>query len=189
MVMDGDQRPKGYRDVDAKSGDEILMMNAKRVKDTATMKEIYEGLAIGDDVKIGVKRDGKMFIVNFPKIDPENAPRMVMHVSTGDGPGVEGEGHNMMPLVGLHIILKDGMELEKLDGLPGETPEDADLQTGDVVTAINGQTVSAIADFRKIYEAVKPGEEMKIAVTRDGKSVISTFNKPETQGRVMIRGN
>jgi PDZ domain-containing secreted protein len=62
--------PKEYEDIDIQGGDIIKMMNGKRVKTTDAIKKIYEELEIGDEIKLGVKREDEMFIVTFKKADP-----------------------------------------------------------------------------------------------------------------------
>ncbi|MBU8923429.1 MAG: hypothetical protein KOO63_16555 [Bacteroidales bacterium] len=70
--------PKEYENIDIQGGDIVKMMNGKRVKTTAAIKKIYEKLEIGDEIKLGVKREDEMFIVTFKKADPEDMKGKMM---------------------------------------------------------------------------------------------------------------
>ncbi len=67
-----------YKDIDIRKGDEIKMLNGKRVRTTAAIREVYEKLEIGDEIKLGVKRGDEMFMVAFPKADPEKMKGRMM---------------------------------------------------------------------------------------------------------------
>ena len=43
------------------------MMNGKRVKSVKDIKAIYESIAIGDEIKFGLKRDGNMMMAALKK--------------------------------------------------------------------------------------------------------------------------
>ncbi|MBN1165237.1 MAG: PDZ domain-containing protein [Candidatus Krumholzibacteriota bacterium] len=66
--------PQEHKDLDLRAKDKVLMMNGKRIKSTAEIKQIYEKLKPGDEIKLGVKRGEEMFIVTFEKEDLENGP-------------------------------------------------------------------------------------------------------------------
>ncbi len=84
--------PEEYKDVDVQGGDIVKMMNGKRIKTTAAIKELYEKLETGDEIKIGVKRDDEMFIVEFAKRDPGKMKgKMMIRMEPGDESG-EGTG-------------------------------------------------------------------------------------------------
>lgn len=45
----------------------------------------------------------------------------------------------------------------------------ANLNSGDIITAVNGNTISSMADWEKIINESKPGLELEISFTRDTK--------------------
>ena len=75
MVLPEDARPKGYKEIVVKKDDQILMLNKKRIKSLADFEKIYNELEIDELVKMGVRRDGELMIVEFKKIDPEKLPK------------------------------------------------------------------------------------------------------------------
>ena len=74
MALPTDMRPDGYRDIEIKNNDEILMVNKKRIKSVKTLEKMYNDLEIGGEFKMGLRRDGKFSIVSFKKIDPADLP-------------------------------------------------------------------------------------------------------------------
>ncbi|MCH7678947.1 hypothetical protein IID10_06205, partial [candidate division KSB1 bacterium] len=73
-VLPERMRPKGYGDIVLKENDEILMVNAKRVKTVQEFEELYNALEIGGTLKMGIRRKGDLMIESFKKIDPEDMP-------------------------------------------------------------------------------------------------------------------
>jgi serine protease Do len=86
------------------------------------------------------------------------------------------------PYVG--IMMQDlSEELNKALGLPpgskgvviakvagGSPGDNAGLATGDVITAVDDQPVSTAKDVQKIVKSHKPGDSLKMTVTRNGQS-------------------
>ena len=185
MVREPEARPKGYGDIDAKEKDEVLMMNGKRIKSTEMLKEMYEAMAVGDEIKLGVRRDGQMFILSFPKIDPANAPKMVVRTMSA-----EGDTGEILPLPELRIMLVEEAGKVMVQSLPVDAAAEVsglDTKEGDALTAINGKAISSTKEFQDIYQSLQTGDTVKIEVSRGGKTVTSSFSKPEPLGKVMIR--
>ncbi len=187
MVLGAETRPKGYADVDVKENDELLMLNGNRIKSINALKELYEGLAAGDELKLGLRRDKQMFIAAFPKIDPENAPRMVVRTMEA---GSDGSSSEIFPVPELQIMLAGEGDKVKVQSLPIDADsqiEGFDVQEGDIVTSLNGKPVISVKDFEIRYGSIQVGETIKMEVQRAGKTIVSTFAKPQAMGQVKIR--
>lgn len=52
------------------------------------------------------------------------------------------------------------------------------LRPGDVITAVNGRTIAALAGLERFYQPLKSGDEVTLTVTRDGQPKAITFRKP-----------
>ena len=111
-VMPAEKRPKAYRDIDLKTGDEILMINGKKVKIPGDIESVYMELEIGGEIKLGVRRDGELRIIDYKKADPETLPKrkmMKMKVEAGeDGPVrtlVDEDGKE-------HVVTGDSVEIK-----------------------------------------------------------------------------
>ncbi|MCB0305281.1 MAG: PDZ domain-containing protein [Calditrichaeota bacterium] len=185
-VMDSEHRPAAYADIDAQEQDEILMINGQRIKTVENLKSRYDALEIGAEIKLGLRRDGQMFLISFPKIDPEDAPRQVVRTVVGDG---SGNTDSIYPMPGLQILLRaseDKILVEKLHGLKEAPPAGTNFQDGDILRKLDGKAMASVNDFRTLYESYPPGQKVTIEVNRNGQPVTSSFAKPASPGRVMM---
>jgi S1-C subfamily serine protease len=74
-ALPGSNRPKAYAGVDVQGNDLILMVNAKPLKAANAFKSIYESLAPGDTITLGIKRGEAMHLATFVKMDPKDMPK------------------------------------------------------------------------------------------------------------------
>ena len=63
-----------------------------------------------------------------------------------------------------------GVEIESVTS--GGPAEDAGVRAGDVVTAIDGETVGAADDLSAAIGEREPGERVELAIERDGESIV-----------------
>jgi putative serine protease PepD len=52
--------------------------------------------------------------------------------------------------------------------------EEAGLQAGDVINAVDGQAVASAEELQRLIEAKKPGDELELTVDREGVTVTVT---------------
>lgn len=83
------QRAKAYRQVDFETGDFILMVNGKRTKTVEQLEKIYGALAVGDEVKLGLRRGKEMRISSFKKAAKDDQPGHQMMIQTIEGDAAE----------------------------------------------------------------------------------------------------
>jgi S1-C subfamily serine protease len=60
--------------------------------------------------------------------------------------------------------------------VPGSPGDDAGLQTGDVINNVDGTPVSTSKDVQKIVKSHKPGDPLKMTISRNGQSNTITIN-------------
>ncbi len=204
MVLPKKLRPEGYADIEIEKDDEILMFNARRVKSVQGFEEMYNRLNVGDDVKLGLRRDGRLLIQSFKKIDPADLPQgtnvRIRLDASGDGDGESpvmtrtlrvGEGNvNLRPWFGTGLMLgtSDGKitVMRILEGMTSALA-DADIRKGDVIESLNGNPVKSLEQFFERYEQLPVGSKVDVGYTRDGKKLHLSFEKPAVRGKVMIR--
>lgn len=73
-AMPAANRPKAYAGIDVQANDLILMVNAKPLRTAAAFRTLYESLAAGDTITLGIKRGEAMHLASFVKVDPKNMP-------------------------------------------------------------------------------------------------------------------
>lgn len=178
-------RPEQYRDLDVREGDVVLMMNGERIRDITTLRERYDALAVGDEVKLGLRRGTERFLVSFAKIDPAEM--------AADGPGE----HRIMRRISMDGGGDgDGEILTEFDALVGERDGglrvvakigESELREGDVIVAINGKSLSSLAEFRELYGAVELGKMLRFDIVREGRTIELEVTKVEARQGLMVR--
>jgi len=204
-AMPGDQRPEGYRDLDLKQGDEILMVNAKRVKKVKDLENIYNELEVGETVKLGIRRGEEMFILSYNKIDPEKLPKRRLMIRKA-GPGkasssddkqasthqikIENPDGKVKLLMGTGLVAKETENQVKIDKIIPEMNEalgELDVKAGDVIVILNGNKIKSVGQFSQIYDKINVGDEVQLVTTRKNKKINVKFKKPEANGQVFIK--
>lgn len=71
--------------------------------------------------------------------------------------------------------------------VPGSPADDADLQRGDVITAVNGESVVEEGALTTIVAALAPGDEITMAVTRDGEALDLTVVLGDTADALALQ--
>jgi|ERR1041385_2989911 S1-C subfamily serine protease len=188
-VLDVKMRPKEYESVDIKQGDVILMVNGKRVKTIAELKDTYASAEVGSAIKLGIQRNDEMMIASFAKADPEKLPkRRIVMRNGGDGGN---ENIMMLPYAGLIIgSKKDNVVIQGMIDNNTSVLKGADIKEGDIVTSINETKVSSFKDFSDTYKKIAVGEEVTIHTSRKEKELSFSFPKSESkEQRIIKRGN
>ena len=159
-----------------KAGDVINSVNSTSLKPSDDgggvdkLMQVMDHVKPGDSVTLNYSRNGKAMTVAVTAGDARNVAdvgvfgnsrRAVLGIDPGpgrgDAPGVA------------------------VQGVTPEGPADkAGLQAGDVITALNGTALKAEGDrsgrdvMQDVMEKVKPGDDVKVAYTRDGKAATAT---------------
>jgi hypothetical protein len=204
-AMPTDQRPETYRDIDFKQGDEILMVNANRVKLLKDLEKIYTEIEVGETMKLGVRRGEEMFIVSFNKMDPEKLPKRKLMIRKGVPGGDEAEDEPKIssyqikienPDGKVKLLMGTGLIIKETDnklGIYKIIPEmvkvlgEVDLKEGDILVALNSEKIKSLAQFTKIYDEIKVGDEVQLVTLREKKEINVKFKKPEAEGQVFIK--
>lgn len=203
MVLPVEQRDSEYQDVDLQQNDLVLMLNGKRMKSIQILQDGYEALSTGEMAKLGIKRDGQMMIVSFPKseTDPEKKPRMmVMTMEVDDSAGgaeprielttPDGKTTASAALVDLGVMLDDQEGdptiIAVLPNLVAALSE-TEIEVGDIIRSLQGEEVASGAELSDRYESVAVGDTVRLLVDRDGAEVEISFIKPEPQRGMIIK--
>lgn len=210
-VSSSERRLKAYQAVDVAEGDFLLFINGKRIKTVKDFETNYNTLAIGDTIKLGLRRKDERMIATFTKVDPKDLPKQVAHrVMVGPDGGitqekstdggksfsfskkVEGNAEDITPVMGLGVIIgSEEGKVKIVDKLPMPIKEleSVDLQAGDVLQTLNGDAVASVSAFNSAFEKIVVGAKVELRYLRKDKSMTASFNKPEAKGRIMMRTN
>jgi len=177
MVLPANARHEDYKSLDIQGGDAIKMANGKSISSIKQLKEIYNSTEIGDVVKLGISRDGKMMLRKFDKADPENLPgQMSIMTISEDG----GEPMSEFVDIGLMLVDKNGVAMvdliinNMLVDFNGPTPE-----KGDIISQIQGQDITSIEHLADVYKKAEPGTEVSLTLIRGDKRLSTAFIMPK----------
>jgi C-terminal processing protease CtpA/Prc len=183
MIIPKENRSKDYQDVDIQKGDEIRMINGKKMKSAADCKKLYDNLAIGSEFKMAINRNGAIFITGFNKADPKTLPVMKRIVINDAGkPG-------LLPLPALGILLKEQNNKVIVDDVWDNAGSvlKKEIKKGDIVTKLNGQEIKNTELFSNKYDKIKVGSDLNMEFQRNGETISVNIKRPEPVGKVIIK--
>lgn len=188
MVLEPTNRMEEYQKIDLQEGDIVKMANAKKVESARTLTEIYDALKVGEDLKLGIVRDGSMKIVSLPKGDPETLPGQIVTMTIGGGDQVAGGPIQMMVVAGM-LITAAGSQLTVADMIEGNTPKfDGPAPiNGDQIVKLNDRTIDSGAGLDEAFNAVPEGSKIELTLLREGKELTTSFVKPQEQSLKMMQ--
>ncbi len=169
-------------DVTVRGGDTILMINGKRVRDLDAARVAYDAVAVGDEVKLAVRQDGRPSMVTFTKQAAEELDRgrVVMRMEVGAG----GDPGDIRPLLGLGLVVRaSGDQVSVVATLPGGEA----FTEGDIIRRIAEKNLSTLDQLEEWVEAAEPGATLEVEVEREGQATVLRVEKQAARGRVMVR--
>ncbi len=184
-AVEKDRRPKGYADVDLKADDIIVMANAKKIESSKALKELYEALAVGAELKLGVKRGEQMFIAVFPKADPSALPKMKMRMMTS----TDGGNIQVFPAVGVVLSENKDKHVIIADKFPDSTAAaaSANVRANDQILEMNGKRISSLNQYTQMYDAIAVGANVTWKLRRSDQTISISFVKPTPRGGMIRR--
>jgi PDZ domain-containing secreted protein len=159
FVAPENKRLPGYQNVDLKKDDIILKVNGHDAKKISELKESYENLKVGKDLKLEVKRGKNIIMVAVKKADPKILPKR--HAVNPDFKKME----NKVLLEGYGILIAKINEkpmIEKLFMNDNALVIKAGLKGGDLLTNINGQQIKTFTQFKTIFDNLNSGQNVNI---------------------------
>ena len=152
-------------------GDRILRVDGTAPRTPEHLEAIVAGAPVGSDVKITLRRGGQVL---------ELAPKTVARLAPREAPEarrfVEGRKLGLaLATLGTAeakargIPPGDGVRVERImDGSPALS---SDLKPGDVIIAVGEEAVHGGDDFLAMARGLKPNDEVKLRVSREGKVI------------------
>jgi hypothetical protein len=185
FIPPSERRPEKYRAVDLQADDRILMLNEIRVKTIAEFEKRHEAIAVGGEIKLGIQRGQEFMIATYLKPDPKDLPQMQMRiVKAGEG----GEDTEVLPAVGVILTAKGKkVVISALIEPATSAVRDLDVKEGDVITTINGKTVTSLRSFVSVFDKTAVGSKVEWVADRKGKSVTVSFPRPKPLGGMIMR--
>ena len=177
------------------SADEQKAARAKIEQLSKRIQELSKKLGPDDQMQITIietKRDSETGMVER---------NVTTTAPAGKGPGrIEGkpgpkriEMYRAGPRIGLGVVMApnsgNGVKIAAVS--PKGPAKDAGLQAGDVITAINGKSITAkdqagVDQARAALADLKEGQTVKLAYTRSGKAVSATLKAAKIEPQMIV---
>jgi len=196
-----EMRPDEFKEVDLREKDLILMADGKRLRTTADLRTLLDAAAVGDTIKLGLKRGDDIMISSLVKgdADPGSGPVVMMRVEAEDQGaarktvtmgGADGTAETVAVLEGGLIVGpgSDGLQIIALlpdaeERLAGEMP-----QAGDRLVSINGESRSGPEALQLWYDGLPGGDSITVVFEREGIRHTARYVKaPPGSGRTVIK--
>jgi serine protease Do len=84
-----------------------------------------------------------------------------------------------------YFKVKEGVLVSSV--APGSPAEKAGLRAGDVITSVNGRSVDSLRELNNELRDAKPGADVELGITHDGKATTLKATMPEIERRRFTR--
>lgn len=202
-VLEPEKRPAKYKSIDIQKGDVLMMLNGKKLTDATLLRTLYDSLAMGAEIKLGLKRNGKPMIVSYQKGEPIEGGNMKMVMNTdGDTPGGPGGGRvvkqfaggedfdeidALVPLGILIGISKGKAVVADLLPMAGEVYGEKTPATKDELVSIDGKPVKGMETIESLRPSLVTAKKGTVVVKRDGKEITFNYTVPAELPQIMMK--
>jgi serine protease Do len=137
-----------------KSGDVVIEINGKKIKDTHELLIVIAGFRVGESVTIKAIRDGQEKSFNITVAERKDQPEIASRQN--------GQAHGMAvqeitPEIAKHLGLSVKKGVIVVDVQEGSTAEEVGIQPQDIILQINKNKIESMKDY--ISEIRKAGEK------------------------------
>ncbi len=179
--------------VDIKPGDQIMMCNGRRVSSLDMLRERLDAIAVGDTIKLGIRRDQELMIVSFPKVErseTDGGMRVMAVPTPGDNSPLElSQDIDLIPILELGIVASMKDESVVVFQLLPENlrPANLAIKSGDRLVAAGGEKLTDISQLQELCSTLGAGANLGMTIDRDGTSIETTVTLVSTVGKPRIK--
>jgi len=146
-------------------GDVIVNFDGRTVGDSKDLPRIVASTPVGKTVTVKLLRDGKE-IERQAKVGEMEEESASATAKSPIHPSLGVTVQNLTPQVARELGLKKSAGVVVTGVEPGSPAEEAMIQVGDVIQAVNRKPVKNVDDFVKIVEKAKGGGSLLLLVQR-----------------------
>ncbi len=185
-VMDRIVNEESDETPDIKQGDLIIFLDGERISSAEQFNTMFESIAVGDEVKLGIQRGEDKMIRTFTKQEMQqnysgNNGGVVrsFQFSGPGGPGEDLPNANLWPAG--FMVGERGNQVVIGASLPLPNKAEAleALKQGDAILNLNGTSIKTVDELLAGYEAITVGDDVTLEYEHDGETHKVLFKKPE----------
>jgi len=158
-----------------KSGDVVIEINGKQVKDTHDLLMMIAAFRVGETIKVKIVRDGQEKMISITIAERTDKAELASAQQSGEAFGMTVQ--EITPEIARHLGLGAQKGLIVVDVQEGSVAEDVGIQPQDIILQVNKVKTTTMKEYQK--EIAKAGEKGSILLLiKRGKS---TFFVPLTK--------
>lgn len=180
VIVDGQN---GAARIDVRVGDRIVALQDTPTTRLTQFTQAYRAISAGTSVTLRVSRPQGEVVLRFPKPEERGDQRLL--VVGGADKAAPGAWATASSETAKSFVVAGANFKENSEGMPEVSYRTAHpaaatlaLRVGDVVTAVNGRSIAALAGLELIYNAEAPGTRMRFTVRRGDTMLDVDFVKP-----------
>src|SRR5260370_413978 len=171
VVIEGVEPGSPAEKAGLKGGDVITSVNGQPVKTGNDLVNPIAQAPIGSKVKLTFIRDraqkeATAEVGDRTRVFPNTAGRLGGQPGPTAAPEVGLPGEELTPDRGHRVGMEGQKGVLVTEVEPASFADDLGFGRGDVISTINGETVSSVADYRKAVAKLKHGEDVVFKVLR-----------------------
>lgn len=178
------------------AGDQIIYLNGERIKSATQLRELYQEVAVGDEVKMGVQRGENKMIRTFIKPEPQTRyesadGNQVVNLSTSNiaAGNMENLENRTLWRAGFLIGEEDGRVVIGAPlPIPGKAEALSDLKSGDELLAINDTKITTVKQVEEVYGTINQGDDVTVKYKNGEGIQEAMFKKPAAPNMRMRMG-
>ncbi len=170
-VFDGD--PAAQSGI--KTGDIIIEINGKKIKNTHELLSIVASLTVGSIVDVKVWRDGKELTFQVSVGERKETKELAMGEKTVERYGMSVQ--EITPDMAKHFGLSEKVGVVITDVKEGSPAEDAGFNVQDIILQVNKVKIVSMNDFLKEISKGGPRETLLLLIKRGDANIFLTLRK------------
>ncbi len=156
-----------------KTGDVILGIAGKPVKDSHELLRIVAGLKVGSTVKLKVLREGRELSLQLKVGERKERPELASGGGISEPFGMTVQ--EVTPEIARHFALPEKSGVIVTEVREGGPADDAGLKPQDILLQINRIRISGLKDYQEALAAADPGDPLLVLVRRGKTSFFITL--------------
>ncbi len=186
-------------------GDIIVEFNGRNVDSPSELRELVEGVDVGDTVEVKLLRENKtktiaVTIGEYPD-DEESwsflTPDHLEWIEDGKHAFIGAFGRGRLGVhvtdlnedLGPYFGVKEGEGVLVLDVTQGSAGEKMGIKAGDVITEVGGGEVGSTVDLKEAVGEIEEGDEFDVVVVRSKKNITLKGEMGEDLARAYSRSS
>lgn len=146
------------------TGDVIVALNDKKVKDTHELLMIVAGIKVGETVKVNIMRDGTEKIFKVRIAERPERDQLAQREKGGEFFGMTVQG--ITPEIADHFGLPDtrGVIVSQVE--QGSPADQAGIQPGDIILQVNRTKIQSLTEYTREMSRAETEESVLLSIRR-----------------------